>query len=62
MEITKLGLLLSLRDYYHFQLGQHATDFMMTASRPGHEHHYSECKQKVAIMDELITEQEEAKA
>ena len=60
MEITKLGLLLELRDYYDFKLGQSATDFMRTACKPGHETHFNENKQRLSIVDELITEQEAA--
>ena len=55
MTITKLNLLLYLRDLFHFELSQHATDYMLTASKPGHEHHFNENRQKIAIMDELIT-------
>ena len=58
MTITKLGFLLSLRDYYDFRIGQHATDYMHTASKPGHEIHFSENKQKLSIVDELILEAE----
>lgn len=59
MEITKLGLLLDLHDYYIFRLTQHAADFLLTASKPGHEMHFSEIKQKLSIVDELILEAEE---
>ena len=58
MEITKLGLLLELRDYYDFKLGQHATAYTHTDSKPGHEVHFSENKQRLAIVDELILEAE----
>jgi len=58
MEITKLGLLLDLHEYYTFRLTQHAADFMLTASKPGHEIHFNESKQKLSIIDELIGEAE----
>jgi len=58
MEITKLGLLLELRDYYDFKLGLHATAYTHMDSKPGHEAHFSENKQKLAIVDELIREEE----
>jgi len=58
MTITKMGLLLDLHDYYTFRLTQHAADFMLTASKPGHETHFDESKQKLAIIDELIGEAE----
>ena len=58
MEITKLGLLLELRDYYDFKLGLHATAYTHTDSKPGHEVHFSENKQRLAIVDELIIEAE----
>ena len=59
MEITKLGLLLELRDYYDFKLGLHATAYTHTDGKPGHEMHFSESKQKLSIVDELIGEAEE---
>ena len=59
MEITKLRLLLELRDYYDFKLGLHATAYTHTDSKPGHEMHFNENKQKLAIVDELIAEAEE---
>jgi len=59
MTITKMGLLLDLHDYYTFRLTQHAADFMLTASKPGHEIHFDESKQKLSIIDELIGEAEE---
>jgi len=62
MEITRLSLMLDLHDYYTFRLTQHAADFMLTASKPGHEMHFSETKQKLSIMDELILEAEGAEA
>lgn len=55
MDITKLSLLLGLRDYYHFQLGQHAADFMLGTSKPGHEQYFVDSKRRLAIVDELIT-------
>jgi len=58
MEITRLSLLLDLRDYYTFRLTQHAADFLLTASKPGHETHFTETKQRLAIIDELILEAE----
>jgi len=58
MEITKLELLLDLHEYYTFRLTQHAADFLLTASKPGHELHFSESKQKLSIVDELILEAE----
>ena len=60
MEITKLGLLLELRDYYDFKLGLHTTSYTRTDSKPGHETHFSENKQKLAILDALILEAEGA--
>lgn len=62
MNITKLGLLLELRDYYDFKLGRHAADYMHKASKPGHETYFNESKQKLSIVDELILEQEEKQA
>jgi len=58
MKITKMGLLLDLHDYYTFRLTQHAADFMLTASKPGHEMHFNESKQKLSIIDGLIGEAE----
>jgi hypothetical protein len=58
MEITKLGLLLDLHEYYTFQLTQHAADFMLTASKPGHEQHFNDSKQRLNIIDGFIAEQE----
>jgi len=58
MNITRLGLLLDLREYYTFRLTQHASDFLLTVSKPGHEMHFSENKQKLSIIDELILEVE----
>ena len=58
MEITKLELLLDLHEYYTFRLTQHAADFLLTASKPGHELHFSESKQKLSIVNELILEAE----
>ena len=58
MEITRMGLLLDLREYYTFRLTQHAKDFLLTESKPGHETHFSENRQKLAIIDELILEAE----
>ena len=58
MEITKMGLLLDWHEYYIFRLTQHAADFLLTASKPGHEMHFNETKQKLAIVDELIAEAE----
>ena len=58
MEITRLSLLLDLHEYYTFRLTQHAADFMLTASKPGHETHFTETKQKLSIVDELILEAE----
>lgn len=58
MELTKIGLLLELRDYYHFTMGQHATDYMQTTSKPGYEAFFNDNRQRLALMDELITEQE----
>jgi len=60
MEITKLGLLLELRDYYDFKLGLHATAYTHTDSKPGHEMHFNENKQKLDIVDGLILEAEGA--
>ena len=58
MEITRKTLLLDLYEYYSFRLTQHAADFMLTASKPGHEIHFTENKQKLSIVDELILEAE----
>ena len=58
MEITRIGLLLDLHEYYTFRLTQHARDFLLTESKPGHEIHFSENKQRLAIIDELILEAE----
>ena len=58
MKITKLELLLDLREYYTFRLSQHAADFLLTVSKPGHEMHFDESKQKLSIVDELILEAE----
>jgi hypothetical protein len=58
MEITKISMLLQLRDYYSFRLGQHATDYTQTASKPGHEQYFADCKRQLEVLDELITEQE----
>jgi len=60
MNITKISLLLDLRDYYSFQAGQHAANYMLKASKPGHETHFNESKQRLTIIDELILEAEEA--
>lgn len=62
MEITKTGLLLDLHEYYTFRLTQHAADFMLTAAKPGHEMHFNESKQKLSIVNELISEMEGAGA
>ena len=61
VEITRLGLLLDLREYYTFRLTQHAKDFLLTVCKPGHELHFSETKQKLTIIDELIIEAEGTK-
>ena len=60
MEITKIGLLLDLRDYYSYKLSLHAADILLTTSKPGHEMHFSENRQKRAIVDDLILEAEGA--
>jgi len=54
-----MSLLHDLYEYYTFRLTQHAADFMLTASKPGHEIHFTETKQKLSIVDELILEVEE---
>ena len=58
MEITKMGLLLDWHEYYTFRLTQHAADFLLTTSKPGHEMHFNETKQKLSFVDELIAEAE----
>ncbi|MCL2194413.1 MAG: hypothetical protein FWB76_00460 [Oscillospiraceae bacterium] len=58
MNITKMGPLLDLHDYYTFRLAQHATDYMLKASKRGHELHFDETKQKLAIINEIIAEVE----
>jgi len=60
LTITKMGLLLDLYDYYTFRLTQHAANIQLTASKPGHEMHFIESKQKLSIIDELIGEAEES--
>ena len=60
MEITKIGLLLELRDFYDFLLGQHATSYTHKASKPGHETYFNDIRKRLALTDELITEQEAA--
>jgi len=60
MEITKIGLLLAARDYYDFKLGQHSTSYTHSDSKPGHEVYFNDYRQCLTLMDELITEQEEA--
>jgi len=57
MNASKLGLLLELRDFYDFLLGQHATDYTHKASTPGHELYFNDIRQRLALTDELITEQ-----
>ena len=60
MEITKLGLLLDLHEYFTFRLTQSAADILLTTSKPGYEMHFSESKQRLSIVDELILEAEES--
>jgi len=59
MNITKLGLLLDLHAYYTFRLTQHAADYMLRTSKPGHEMHFGETKQKLAIINKIIAEVED---
>ena len=58
MTITKMGLLLDLHEYYTFRLTQHAADFLLTASKPGHETYFNDNRQRLAIVDELIEAEE----